>query len=344
MKKLNSTEIAKLAGVSRSTVSRVVNGYANVPAETREKVMKVINENEYYPLLCGQLLAGKNTGTLGFFWISNAPIASDFLSSTFFIHVIESAAAYNYLILTSILKNLTDEENINWVKRIFFQERIDAGIFVGTNNNEPLIDELIARGKIVSLFDYYHPEITAPNLITANFETDTGGKVIDYLCGLGHKKIAVIDGNMNHYSSLKRHESYIAAMQRHKLEIRGEWMRYADIVESSGYSACKEMIAQCKKLPTAICANNDSAAFGVYTALEEANISIPDKISVIGIDGHPRSKFQKPPLTTFTFDFNQLFGSLVGRTIAAVEKQNDIISNEFFPGSLVERCSCSRIV
>ena len=69
MKRINSNDIAKLAGVSRSTVSRVVNGYSNVPEETRKKVMKVIKEHHYYPLLSGQLLTGKGTKTLGLFWM-----------------------------------------------------------------------------------------------------------------------------------------------------------------------------------------------------------------------------------------------------------------------------------
>ena len=67
LKRINSNDIARLAGVSRSTVSRVVNGYSNVPEETREKVMKVIKEHHYYPLLSGQLLTGKGTKTLGLF-------------------------------------------------------------------------------------------------------------------------------------------------------------------------------------------------------------------------------------------------------------------------------------
>ena len=140
MKKLNSTEIAKLAGVSRSTVSRVVNGYSNVPKSTRDRVMKIINENEYYPLLSGQLLAGKRTGTIGLFWVSSGTIAGDMLCSEYFAHVTESAAELGYLVLTCIVKNLTDQENIEWIKRVFMQGRVDAGIFIGARNNEPFVE------------------------------------------------------------------------------------------------------------------------------------------------------------------------------------------------------------
>lgn len=343
MKKLNSTEIAKLAGVSRSTVSRVINGYSNVPDETRERVMKHINEHEYYPLLSGQLLAGKKTGTLGFFWVASGTIANDIQCSAFFSHVTESAAELGYLVLTCIVKNLKDEENLNWIKRIFMQGRVDAGIFIGVNNNEPLIEELISRGKIVGIFDHYQPERNDPNRISVNFEVDTGEKVINYVCGLGHRKIAVIDGNMNRFSCVKRHEGYIKGLQANNIEIRHEWMFYGDVTETGGYKAAKELLASCRELPTVICANNDSAAFGVYRALEEAGIRIPDDISVIGIDGHEGAKIVHPMLTSFAYDFEKLFFSLVSRTIAVVEQKEDVPLSEFFPSVLVERESCRRI-
>lgn len=110
VKQVNSNDIARLAGVSRSTVSRVINGYSNVPEETRKKVMKVIKENHYYPLLSGRLLAGKQTKTLGLFWIGNASIAKDHLTSSYFMHMIDAAARRDYLVLSCIIPNVTDKK------------------------------------------------------------------------------------------------------------------------------------------------------------------------------------------------------------------------------------------
>lgn len=343
-KKLNSTEIARLAGVSRSTVSRVVNHYSNVPDETRERVMKVIEEYEYYPSISGQVLAGKGTGTLGLIWVSRDRIAYDVQASSFFVHATECAAELGYLMLTCIVPNLQDAENVDWVKRLFMQDRIDAGIFVGTNNYELLVEELLSRGKIVGLFDHYRAGPAELNRISVNFEAETGEKVIDYVCRLGHRKIAVIDGNMNRYSSMQRHEGFIRGMQAHGVEIRREWMRYGDVTASGGYTAAKGLLQDCgDDLPTVICANNDSAAFGVYRALEEAGIPIPGQISVVGIDGHEQGKILSPPLTTFGFDFRQVFSSLVSRTVALVEKREDVPLTEFVPSRLIERGSCRPI-
>jgi LacI family transcriptional regulator len=289
--------------------------------------------------LCGQLLAGKRTGTIGFFWISESAIANDFLSSTYLVHVTECATEMGYLVLTCILRNFCDKENIEHVKKIFMQERIDAGIFIGLNNNEPLIDELVSKNKIVGVFDYFRPECSEPNRISVNFEANTGMKAIDYVCGKGHRDIAIIDGNMNRYSSLKRHEGYLSGMQKHSVDMRREWMHSADITEESGYKATLDLISNCSKLPTVICCNNDSVAFGAYRALGEKGISVPGQMSVVGIDGHLRGRLVSPPLTTFEFDFRNFFYSLVSRTIAAIEMKPGVKTTEFIESKLVERGS-----
>jgi len=344
MQRLNSNEIARLAGVSRSTVSRVVNGYRNVPLQTREKVMKVINDNGYYPLLSGQLLAGKKTGTLGFFWISNTAVANDMLCSEYFARVTESAAELGYLVLTCIVKNLSDQENVELIKRVFMQGRVDAGIFIGAKNNEPLIEELIAKDKIIGVFDHFHPDRGEQNRISVNYEIETGVKIIDYLYELGHRKIGIIDGDMSRYCMLKRHEGFLTSMQQHDIEMRGEWMFYADIFNDcdAGYSAAKSLLKS-NEWPSVICAGNDSIAFGIYRALEEDGISIPEQISVIGIDGHGLGEFCSPPLTTFAYDYKKMFSSLVRRTIAAVEQETDYQTTEFISGKLIERGSCRRL-
>jgi len=342
--RLTSSEIAKLAGVSRSTVSRVINGYDNVPKATHDKVMQVIRKNNYHPQLSGQLLVGKKTGTLGFFWVKGTSnrIAMDELSSSYMVSVTELAAKMGYLMLTCVLENLREPQNIDWVNKIFMQGRIDAGIFIGVDNDEPLIESLITGGNIVGIFDHFHDNRTEHNRISVNYEEETGGKIIDYLYGLGHREIALILGNMNRYSSVKRRDSFLSAMKRNGIEIRQDWLRAGGLDETAGYQAAIKLLAKCKgKLPTAICANNDATAFGVYKALEEANINVPQEISVTGIDGHIRKL--DPGLTTYAFDYQEVFTSLVSRTIAAVMGEENNPTTEFIRGKLVTRNSCKKI-
>lgn len=356
MKKLNSTDIAKLAGVSRSTVSRVVNGYSNVPEETREKVMKVIEENSYYPMLSGQLLSGKKTRTIGLFWIHHTKdengenykndysIASDSLSSSYFMYVVEAASKHGYLVLSCIVNNLTDKENTDWIKSIFMQERVDAGIFIGVKNNEPILDELTELGKVIGVFDQLPDKPLEPGRVVVNFETNTGEKCIDYLYDNGHRKIAVIDGDMRKYASLKRHQSYLNGLLKHNLEIRNRWMCYGGITFESGYKAALKLLQNCNgSYPTAICANNDGVALGTYKAINDFDKSLLDKISIIGIDGHPSGRLTNPTLATFAFNFKDFFISLVDRTIAVLEGDEGVEHNEFIESQFIEGTSCFTI-
>jgi Transcriptional regulators len=343
MKKLNSNDIAKLAGVSRSTVSRVINGYSNVPEETRKKVMKVIKENHYYPLFSGQLLTGKKTKTIGFFWVTSGNIANDALSSSYFAHVIDAASEQGYLVLSCIVPNLTEKQNMHYVRKIFMQERIDAGVFIGMNNNEPLISELIEHGKIVGLFDYYHENESFKNCITVNFDRNSGEKVIDYLHSLGHTKIGIFDGDMGRFSLVQRHEGFIRGMMKYNIPIQNKWLYFGGISKESGYAATNALLDACgEDIPTALCANNDSVAFGIYQACQERGIRIPEDISVIGIDGHQNTSFTSPPLTTIEFNFKEMFFSLISRTISTIDGE-EAEENEFICGKLVARQSCKRI-
>ena len=340
MKNINSNDIARLAGVSRSTVSRVINGYANVPDETREKVMKVIRENHYYPHISGRLLTGMNTQTLGLFWCGSYSIAPDPLTSGFFLHIVDAAARRGYLVLSCILDDLQGE-NAEKIRRIFLEGRIDAGIFVGASNQEPLVDELTSLGKIVGMLDYYHENESAPNCLSVCFERDSGEKAVDYLHSLGHRKIAVLDGDLTHLSCAHRHKSVRRGIEKHGLTLPEKWQACGGLQQDTGCRAAREMLSACMDaLPTVICAHNDTVAFGVYQACVELGLRIPEDISVIGMDGHPNARYAAPPLTTFSFDFGEMFASLVNRVIDTVEGKEDVPACEFFSSRFVERASC----
>ncbi len=345
MKRINSTEIAKLAGVSRSTVSRVINNYPNVPEATRERVMRIIKENHYYPQLSGKMLTSQKSGTIGLFWVTDSTsIANDTLSSRYFMSIVDAAAARNYLVLAMIVRNLYDPENIQFVHRIFSEGRIDAGIFVGVDLNTPLINDLLDAGEILGIFDYTDPA-HHPNMVAVNFEQDSGEKIIDYLYGLGHRKIALVNGNMARLSCIHRNESFLRGMQKHGLPIRNEWLAYAGITKRGGYKATMQMLQNhLDDLPTVICANNDWAAYGVYQALYELNISIGDQISVIGIDGHPHNELALPGLTSVEFDFKQMFSLLVDRVIELIETGKAEQNDYYQEGRLVIRNSCKTLL
>ncbi|WP_138752654.1 LacI family DNA-binding transcriptional regulator [Paenibacillus sinopodophylli] len=343
-KEINSTEIAKLAGVSRSTVSRVINNYANVPEHTKQKVMKVIQEYNYYPNLSAQVLAGKRTRTIGLFMIDSGRVSGDSISSLLLARIIESASSQGYYVLTHIVRDIRVKEEIRTIKESFYQRRIDGGVFIGAANEELLIEELIAEGFIVAIVDQHLPGREKSNRLVFNFDNETGvGLAVDYLAALGHRHIGMINGDMNRYSGPSKLHGFELAMAKHNLQIQPEWLLPGDFNEASGYKAIKDFLKEERKLPTAIFAANDSVAFGAIRALEEAGIQVPKQMSVIGFDDHFRSEYHRPALTTIRIDFAHMMDQLTKTLIATIEKGSTSTRQTTAGTTLVVRESCTQV-
>ena len=123
----------------------VINDYSNVPPATREKVMKIIQQYNYYPNLFARTLAGTKANTIGLFIVDNDSVSINYYYNMFIGTVIEQASSRGYHVLTYIIKDTRNQTDVNSIKEVFFQRRIDGGIFIGANNHEPVIEALIEK-------------------------------------------------------------------------------------------------------------------------------------------------------------------------------------------------------
>ncbi|MEH7418498.1 LacI family DNA-binding transcriptional regulator [Neobacillus drentensis] len=339
--KINSTQIAELAGVSRSTVSRVINNYPSVPPETREKVMKVIKEYNYVPDMSAQVLAGKNMRNIGLFIIDKGSVSNDPTSNKLITSVIEEASLHDYYILTHIIRNSKDPVSVDRVKAVFYQNRIDAGIFMGADNHEPFIEELIAEGFIIGIVDQNLPGRDEANRIVYNFDSDNDViKAIDYLVSLNHRHIGIINGDLKRHSGSARYKGYLKAIEHHGLPIRKEWILPGDFNSDSGYNSMKNFLKTNLELPTAFFAANDSIAFGAIRALNEKGLNVPADVSIIGVDDHALSAFFPPPLTTFKVDFRGMMQRLTNDVIKKIEQPGNKGIKITVGSELIVRESC----
>jgi LacI family transcriptional regulator len=341
---MNSTEIAKLAGVSRSTISRVINNYPNVPQKTREKVMKIIEQYNYFPNISGQVLAGKKTRVIGLFGISRNHVSSDILTNLIIASVIYHASSKGYYVLTHIIHDTKDVESIKKIKELFYQRRIDGGIFINAANHEPMIEELIAEGFAIGIFDQNLPGRHEPNRVVFNCNDLTGAEqIIDYLAGLNHKKIGILNGDVNRHSGASRYQGFLNGMRKHGLPVNDSWVMSGEFNETSGYTAMNRLLAANRELPTAIFAMNDSIAFGAGKALIEHGLKIPEDISIVGFDDHMLSAHMNPPLTTYKVDFGKIMGGITTKLISIIEEGSNEFEQSVVESRLIERESCKRL-
>ena len=145
--------------------------------------------------------------------------ASDVITNTLVVSVIENASAAGYYVLTNIIRNTQDEEAVKGVKEIFYQRRINGGVFIGAASHEPLIEELVQDGFVVAVVIQELPDRNELNRIVVNFDNELGmQQAVDYLVSLNHQEIGVINGDMLRQSGPSKYDGYVKAMKNHGLK------------------------------------------------------------------------------------------------------------------------------
>jgi LacI family transcriptional regulator len=344
-RKVDSVDIARLVGVARSTVSKALNGYPYIAAGTRERILEAVRAYGYYPNYSAQILAGKRTTTLGLFFFRAGHFADDVLADFMISSVIENAAALGYHTLASVVRSPEDSATASSLTGTFYQRRVAAGIFIGARNREPIIDQLVADGYAVGVFDQRPASRPEPNRVVTNYDdAGTSRALIAYLASLGHREIGIIDGDRARYAGVMKHRGFLAGMRANGLPVNESWMRNGDFQSEGGYRAMRELLAANKRLPTAMAAANDNTAFGAMRAMEEFGLRIPGDISIVGVDGHPFCQYARPPLTTFEYDIQAMIRGLVSAVIGIISGKADPQTlRQVYSARLVERQSCRRI-
>ncbi|MHB8062462.1 MAG: LacI family DNA-binding transcriptional regulator [Ruminiclostridium sp.] len=347
-KRINSHEIARIAGVSRSTVSRVINNINNVKSDTRERVLQIIKDYDYSPDFSAQMLAGKPSNTIGLFVSSNRIYLNeisveDLVMDFMLARVIEIASGHDYFVLCRIIADVNDINNHAKIREMFAQRRIDAGIFIGFPNFYSSIEELVALGHVIGIMDQNIPDRDEPNRVIVNFDDDTMAEAVKYIYGLGHRKLAVILGDPRRFNGLQKEQAYYKAMSDLGLEIKKEWIIRGNFNRNLAKLEMEKLLSTHKGLPTAILCANDDMAFGVMRALESFNIKIPEDISVVGIDDSFLSRYSKPALTSFRVDFDNMLRTLTENVIECIQKPFTEPHRSTISSELIVRESCKKI-
>lgn len=344
---VDSFKVAELAGVSRSTVSRVLNRPEMVRLQTRESVMDAIRQLGYAPKLSGQLLTGKRSSTIGLFIATSAPPSLQDLQDSHMEYILRCilsrASLRDYHTLVTLIFDIHGPEVGSKIAAMFQQGRVDAGMFVGFPEDYPIIERLVGEGHCVGIFDTSTEGKVEPNRIVTNFDDSVGEAAVDYLVSLGHRKIAAIHGDLTRYNGRQKHDAFVRGMRKHGLPVRDEWMLYCSFQMDLAGEQVRGLVRGRSDLPTAIVATNDSIALAAVGALKAEGLGVPEDVSVIGADDTFISRFSHPPLTTFRIDFKQMLETLTDQAIEYVAAPFEHQFVKTFGAVLVERESCRKI-
>jgi len=284
-------DIARLAGVSRATVSGVLNNSPTVNKKTYERVLAIIKEHNYKPNEIARALALNQTGLIGLIVkdISN-PLYSKIALG---VEQVCDENGYSMIISNTHVDWNRQEKNINILKR----RRVDGLIIFPLQRGHTLQDfhDLISeKYPFVLLAEL--PDINA-DIVRADDETGAYNATI-HLIKQGAQKIAFISGPESSYASDRRLSGYKRALMEQNLTFSGDLVRQGGWRLEDGYNAGLNLFNDKIECPDAIFCYNDSVAIGLIRALTEKGKTIPQDVAVVGFDDSGVSSFLETSLTT----------------------------------------------
>ncbi|MCR5279213.1 MAG: LacI family transcriptional regulator [Lachnospiraceae bacterium] len=342
---MTTEELAKIIGVSRVTLSKVINGVGGVSPKTEEKIRSYIEKYNFEPNSRARSLVGKEEQIIGLFSAYSqqySGVGKDISShfATELVNLVANSAqkrGYKTLIY------LTDvEKDVKSIERIFNSKLVRGAILLGYNTGNEDIEKLGEHGYPIVLInqerDSHYKNVVAVNMddqVSAYFAIE---KLVEY----GHKNLLYIGCNRQRLPAIRRHEGVRSACEKYKDKIASITEIDCDFNESKAYEETKKIYSDKKALkPTGIFAANDVMAIGAMNALKDLGYSIPDDVSVIGFDDIPVSKYLTPGLNTMNCGFENIASTSVNSLIDLIEG-SPIENHIELPTRYIERGSVGK--
>ncbi len=332
MSPLTLEDIARMSGVSRSTVSRVINGDPNVNDKTRERVNQVIDRISFQPNLAARGLAVGRTGVLGM--VIPMGVASIFSDPYFPILIQGVTATCNSADYSVMLWMGEPEYERKTISKILYNGLVDGVIVSSMLLDDPLIERLGESNRPFITVGR-HPTNERINYIDVDNRIGAF-QAVSHLMRSGRRRIAVISGPANMIAGQDRYKGYQDALHDRGIPLNPEWIAEGDFTEVSGYLAMHRLL---QARVDAVFAASDAMAFGAMRAIKEAGLVIPNDIAVVGFDDIPLAAISNPPLTTVRQPILRS-GSLAAETlIDMIEHPDPQPRRVILPTELVIRAS-----
>jgi LacI family transcriptional regulator len=274
-------DVAKTAGVSISTVSRVLNGKVDVASETQGRILSVIDDLGYTTNLAARSMRSQKKNLVGLIMPDIAyPFAIEVMKG---VNRAIAESEFDLLVYTTgdVRKSGRASHEQKYVSLL--TNSISDGVIIVA----PVAGEFNIDAPIVSI----DPLASNPNYPSVHATNYQGSmEAMEYLLGLGHKRIGFISGRAELESSNRRLMGYRASLEKAGIPIDEKLIASGDYTTETGVSCTRELFAL-ENPPTAIFASNDQMAMGVYKVAEEMGIRIPDDLSVVGFDNITESKY-----------------------------------------------------
>jgi len=331
----NITDVCHLAGVSKATVSRVLNGTGQVKASTKEKVYAAMKELDYRPNTMARALATNHTHTIGL-------VLAEFMTD-YFASIMQQAATIaeksSYKLIIAGGHNSPEKE---YEEVCMLSDRCDAIIMYTRQMPASMLLQLKSELKIPLIL--FNRDLITPIFPAVIFEERSAMMELTRdLMNQGHKHIAVIAANLKNGRSQSRLDAVVDVLQEQHIAFNSNLLVTGFYQLQGGYDGCKTLLQQPDPF-TAIIAFNDLMAMGALKALQEEGIAVPEQISLTGVDNIPVSQFTHPALTTIVQPMETMVQCAMSIAIELGEaKDLENTQQYYFNGKYVQRDSIAHV-
>ncbi|HLG76000.1 MAG TPA: LacI family DNA-binding transcriptional regulator [Ktedonobacteraceae bacterium] len=324
-------DVADEAGVSYSTVSRVVNNKSNVHPETRERVLRTMAQLGYVGNVPARSLAGGSSHVVG--------LLVDHLNTSYMGEIIRGidevldANNYNLMLYTTHRRKTKESAYVTKLTRNF----ADGLLLILPRNEKAYLETLHQRRFPHVLVDYQGYNQQVPSVITTNRKGAYDATT--YLIKIGHSRIGFITGTMEFGCAQERLAGYKDALKDHSLPFDPELVREGDFLQPQGYH-CAQQLLSLPTPPTALFVSNDVMAFGAMEAARERGLHLPMDLSIIGFDDIPQAAHVHPTLSTVRQPLEEMGRSAARLLLKYIANPLAEVERIELPTELIIRESC----
>lgn len=333
--------VAKKAGVSMSTVSRVMNNHPAVLPETRSRVLSVMKELDYIPNQLARGLSSNGFNNILIIFTRSSTQAAD---NPYFGNIIGSigmvAEQNDYdLILHS---NDNEDNEIEKAVSMINSKLIKGIVLLSTRTNSKFLEVLAGTKIPIVVIGKYNPAIRSEYIVSVDTDNYQDSRDIgEYLLQMGHTRIGCIHAPLNHYVAVDRVQGLKDCLSAHQLTPDEDCFVDGGDTVDAAYMAALNLLCSKREL-TAIFATDDVKALGVYKAARSMNLRIPEDISVFGHNDFDFSSLLTPPLTTIRVPIHELGMISASKLFSMIKSQKKEV-NQMLPTKIQFRSSVANL-
>jgi len=326
------SEVAKRAGVSKATVSRVLSGNGYVGQEKRDRVLQAIAETGYRPNLLARNLANKSSQTIGL--VVTNTLYSGNIFSELMSHSARIMEQQNRQLILADGKHTAEQERA--AIQFLLDLRCDGIIIYPRFLSIDELDSMISQHKQPVMVINRRLRINDSFCVYSD-QHMASQMAVRYLMEQGHRNIAFITGSLDSPTSQERLSGYQTALREQGIAINQQLIVHGKWTAQSGMLAVKTLLARGQSF-SAIVASNDEMAIGAIKQLTENNIAVPGTVSVIGFDDIPLAPYIIPALSSVKFPVTDMINETINRLVSMLDG-GELTTLTPFKGSLVLRDS-----